>query len=150
MVVPAVEEGWSAFGWTPHLLLWGEGAWQAHRWLLQKVTRSGHAPLLISAQISLIQDASEPLSPLLDRIFIMFLNLCQFQCGWFNFTQKKREQQSWFPWINTGLCATCAWLHQLWALKVSSPSRQDINLLSMKKAHYLLLSCFFSKKLPDQ
>lgn len=37
--------------------------------------------LLISALYSLIQTAAEPLSPLLNRIFIMFLNLCQFQCG---------------------------------------------------------------------
>lgn len=36
------KAGWHC-GWTPHPFPWGEGAWQAHRWLLQKVTRSVHA-----------------------------------------------------------------------------------------------------------
>lgn len=37
--------------------------------------------LLIFERYSLVQTASEPLSPLFNRNFIMFLNLCQFQRG---------------------------------------------------------------------
>lgn len=123
--------------WTLHLLPKGRGgALQAARWLLRKVTRNVRAYIFLH---KLLPSRSPTL---LIGILSRFWFLASFNVAELISHEKAWKQRSQFPWINTGLRAASVW-------PLGSPARQDINLLSVKGVHYQLLSCFFSKQLPE-
>lgn len=122
----------------------GKGALQLDRWLLRKVSRNVLAYWTFFAQHSLIQTDSVVPPPFsLNRNFIMFLYLCQFKCGRFNFTQRGAGATVSIPldkhWATCYLCLTLSTMSSVSMKSCQARHKSFVNERGTLFATYLFL-----------